>query len=156
MRWVRIFVAEPFCGEALLTVSPDSSSDCRCCREFLLWCVFCPAVSVMSSWRGALPTGNSATHTHHLCPPGLNPAQTSVLVSGLCVCVCARSGLGGMQCLCWRARRGSVWPWWLHTISMQPFITACAHTNTQHRSEHTLCCHSQDAPNWDKMKSVKT
>lgn len=95
--------------------------------------------------------------THTLPLSSLNPVQ--ILVSGVCVRereYVNEDWIGGMQCLCWRAGSGPVWPWWLNRISMQPFITACTLRNMALRSEHTLCCHSQDSPNWDKMKSVRT
>lgn len=52
-RWLTIFMGKPH----------SSCSDCGRCRGSLAWFVFFPPVSVMSSWPGALPVGNSATHT---------------------------------------------------------------------------------------------
>lgn len=85
---------------------------------------------------------NSANEEPTAClhAAGLNDAQPSVLVL-VRVLVCglgAGNGVRGMQCLCYRTGRSSVWTRWLNTISTQPFITVCTHRNTQLRSEHTL------------------
>lgn len=62
--------------------------------------VLSPAVIVILSSLGPLPTGNSGTHS--LLSASLNHVQT--------LNSCVRRWIGGMPCLCWMAGSGPVWP----------------------------------------------
>lgn len=86
--------------------------------EFPLRFAFCPPVSEIQSWLGALPAGNSAAPPPALCT---GPESRSLVF-------CAWCFAGGMYCLCYRAGRGSGWPVCLNTITTQSFDT----------HEHTL------------------
>lgn len=129
-------------GESLPVVS--SCSDCRRCKESPLWFVFYPPVNVLLADRELCQQG-TLLRTHLLCLPGGNPTQASFLFP---VCDWCR---GSVECNVCFGELGVAL-----TISTQAFITACTHRHAGLRSERTHCHHSQDAPNWDKMKSVKT
>ena len=117
------FVGNPCWHSVLVPAHTADAAQSPC------WFVSCCPVSVMSGFQpGALPTGNSATHTlTHVHPPGLNPVGPDFW------CVC--TGLVGMQCLCCRAGHGS--------LLFHGDCTQSAHSRSSQK--HTFC-HSPDTP----------
>lgn len=125
-------------------------------HRVLLPSCHCDVELPRTSAKRELCNTNIHTHTHHVCPSGLSPAAAPC--PGPSVCVCEEwarwNAVFVLESWAWF----SVWPWWLHTISTQPFITACAHTHTQLWSEHTHAVTAktlQTGTRWNLLKHKK-